>query len=232
MINKKKSVELDILARGLAHELRNPLASIKTLAQVALKRSDSKDTEIYLYKIISEVERMNNLIEMFFSLSHGIEASTSTHINISETIEKICYLLAPLMEEGGIIFKIDKTGLKKDFFDLNVDIFYTVVVNLLTNAMEAVGRNNNGYIEFVIYEQNNKLIMEVTDNGPGIPKELEEKIYQPFFTTKSTGKGLGLSLVKARLEQIGGHITHINIPEGGCRFVVSFPIEKNKNNNK
>jgi signal transduction histidine kinase len=100
-----------------------------------------------------------------------------------------------------------------------------VLMNLLTNAAQAIGERG-GTINISAHNQDTQVLLTVTDDGPGIPKDIMPRIFDPFFTTKDVGEGsgLGLSIVHGIIERHGGHIDVESEPEKGTKFSISFPF--------
>ncbi len=101
-----------------------------------------------------------------------------------------------------------------------------VLNNLLKNAVQAIPEGREGRIEVSARKVDDRAVLEVRDNGAGIPAEVRERIFTPSFTTKSSGMGLGLALVKRMVEQAGGRVWFESAEGEGARFVVELPVHR------
>jgi signal transduction histidine kinase len=96
--------------------------------------------------------------------------------------------------------------------------------NLIQNAVQAIGNNKDGSITIYLDKEGQEFLISVADNGPGIPDEMVDKIFSPSFTTKSSGMGLGLALVRSIIIEAGGSITFESSPDVGTTFFIRLPI--------
>jgi signal transduction histidine kinase len=99
-----------------------------------------------------------------------------------------------------------------------------VFINLVKNAIQAIPEDRNGKISISLETTENNVIVKVMDNGRGIPVELGDKLFQPNFTTKSSGMGMGLAIVKNIIEHAGGEIRYETVPGVGTTFIVELPL--------
>jgi two-component system NtrC family sensor kinase len=98
-----------------------------------------------------------------------------------------------------------------------------VVLNIVLNAAEAMPKGGSLWLASRTADERKRVVLEITDNGPGIPPEIRDRIFEPFFTTKKTGTGLGLSIAYGILEQHGGTLQVQSPPEGGTTILVTLP---------
>ena len=130
-------------------------------------------------------------------------------------------VMKPLLDENKIKLYLDA---EKEEIRLNIDPVLTerVVINLLTNSIYALQESlENREIKVKIYRQNPRVFIEISDNGIGIEKEIRDKVFIPFFTTRKDGAGIGLSLSKNIMEAQNGHLT-FKSKSGETMFVMSF----------
>ncbi|RMG58715.1 MAG: PAS domain-containing sensor histidine kinase [Deltaproteobacteria bacterium] len=216
------------LASGLAHEIRNPLSSIAGSAQV-LKEvgGKSEDEKILLEIIEKESRRLNNLIKDFLTFARP-ELNFRESVDLSSLCEEVVRAVefSEKKKEGvEVIFRVDE----RVFARADEEKLKQVVWNLLLNAMEAVPAGA-GIVSVLLdstSEGGRKYArIRIEDNGAGIPEDAMKRIYDPFFTTKDGGTGLGLS-VSSRIVQLhGGFIKAENNPSGGAVFSVYLPLEE------
>ena len=111
--------------------------------------------------------------------------------------------------------------------DLNVwadrGLLEQAFINLVRNSMEAMEGQENGIISLRAFHQNDRVVMELSDNGPGIPLDIQSQVFIPFFTTKSTGTGIGMSIVRKIVIMSGGSIRFSSKPGKGTVFIIDLP---------
>ena len=213
------------LSAGLAHELRNPLAVIKGSAETLTRKLSSTDpvtTELAGY-ISSEVNRMNALVTRFldFARPHQLEQQQ----------EQIPPLIERALKAGRDRWPDAKVEVERQFdpglppVTLDGDLIERVFTNLVLNAYEAMGPGGGRLRVGAGPSPDGKDGVEITfeDTGPGIPAELREQIFNPFYTTKETGVGLGLSIVSKIVDDHHGWIRVTSEPGEGACFRVFLP---------
>ncbi|TFE66325.1 two-component sensor histidine kinase [Methylacidiphilum sp. Yel] len=216
LIKNERIVALGRMAATLVHELRNPLATIQLEAENALETDGTMNKE-GLYRILDQVARMGKLLESIVLLSHAGEIMPQL-IDLSDWIQSQIQkygLLANKCEvelrvvpcEGNWVF--DPQSMARAF------------ENLLQNSLEHTPKG--GWIEVALERKDNSLCLSVEDSGKGIEEDLLESIFEPFFTKKSSGFGLGLSIVKEIVEAHNGRIEYKKGREGGARFEIYLP---------
>jgi len=236
---------LGVLTSGVAHEINNPATFISGNAQTLemlwpdiLKRlslvTDSESEDRRLQLIIAEfpqmisgiktgVERISRIVSGLKSYSREtkIKKQPFSIVAAIDLALEICH--NRLKHNIGITRKHPE-----QLPEINGDIQQVeqVLINLLVNASDAMEKSADKKLSITVEQQDNLLQVIISDSGPGIPPEALEKIFNPFFTTKSEqkGTGLGLSISKGIIEEHGGTLTAVNNPAGGAQFVVTLPI--------
>jgi signal transduction histidine kinase len=214
------------LSAGLAHELRNPLAVIKGSAETLTRKLASSDpitTELAGY-ISSEVNRMNALVTRFldFARPHHLEKQVQELLPLIERSLKAAHDRWP---EARV--RVDRriaASLPRVLVD--GDLVERVFTNLALNAYEAMGAAGGTLLVTAAPSPDTNEGVEVVfqDSGPGIPADLREQIFNPFFTTKDSGVGLGLSIVSKIVDDHRGWIRVTSEPGEGARFQVYLPV--------
>lgn len=201
----------------LAHEIRNPLNSIKINADILLETLELTENKKRRLQIIQkEVNRLDNLVKEVLLYSRQVSL-VFTEFNIYNLIDNLLLQLKPHFEDKKIVTinSLDKINVKGDSEKLK-----QVFINLILNSVDAVPEN--GLIEFYSDKVNGNLNIFVKDNGSGIQDA--EKVFEPFFTTKNLGTGLGLPISQNIIEQHSGVLKVINSKEGETIFCITIPI--------
>ncbi|MBK9096877.1 MAG: PAS domain-containing protein [bacterium] len=219
---REKLSAMGELASGVAHEIRNPINAIGMIAQRLDKEfSVEKESEEY-HKITnllrSEVTRINKIITQFLSYAKPFSLQLKK-INSKIFFDDIYRLYADQAKSRGAKL-IKHSDLS---FEMTVDpeLLKQSLINLLQNAIDAV--YNNGIVEINYFKKENDLIIEVSDNGKGIPENIKTKIFDLYFTTKPEGTGLGLSIVQKIIAEHGGTIEVSSEVNKYTKFKITIP---------
>lgn len=211
------------LASGVAHEIRNPINAIGMIAQRLNKEfTATENTEEYkkITELLrNEVNRINKIITQFLNYAKPVELNI-THINCAEFFEEIYQLFIPLANQKNI--KLIKQGDENLFVRFDADLIKQSLMNIIQNAFDAV--NENGEIIIKYFKSGNNFVIEISDNGTGIPAEIQKKIFNLYFTTKKEGNGLGLSIAQKIINQHNGTISINSKPGQGTTFKIILPI--------
>lgn len=228
MVQADKLVLLGQLSAGVAHEIRNPLEAINLNLQL-LKRNLGEENKNYNYikNAISGAERISRIVELTLNFSRPVTPKVEK-ININKIIPNALDLVKPIIKRKDIEIKVE---LDEDLPDIAVDTkqIQQVFINLLTNASDAI--KDKGVITISTYveagsraSESNYVITAIKDTGSGILTEDLQKIFNPFFTRKTEGTGLGLPITQRILHQHNGVIeVESKLDEGTC-FYVKLPM--------
>lgn len=211
------------MVAGVSHEIRNPLGIISSSAELLKKKMDPQDTLNAIADIIvAESRRLNNIISDFLNYARPQKPNRSP-CRIDDVINKNIHFLEHQIKENGYSIRT--------FFDDEIpvimadgDLLYQAFLNLLINGMQAMP--NGGEIDVTIETGDDALWVYVEDEGDGVSKGVLEKIWDPFFTTKEKGTGLGLGIVKNIIESHDGLIRIDNQREKGARISIKFPLSQ------
>jgi len=218
--------ELGNLAAGVAHEIRNPLNAISIASQrLKSEFSPSSDAEEYgqlVGNIKSEIERLNGIIDQFLALA-------KTHVarkelcDLSSLVREIAELMRPVAEAKGILFELTiEDGL---LVEGSADELKKVLINLVKNSIEACIEKDVVRIDANL-SSGVTATVRVIDTGAGVEMQDREKIFRPYFTTKSNGTGLGLALSHRIVSDHDGTLEYEENPGGGSVFIVTLPEVK------
>lgn len=224
LAKQEQLAALGLAAAAIAHEVKNPLSSIKTLAQ--LMREDKALAGAYerdLSYIVAETDRLNTFVRQLLDYARP-SAETAT-ISLPELLEAAVPVMKRVCADRHV--RIEYTA-DPSLRSLRVrkHAIQHVVTNLIQNAIEATPDNAAVKVE-AARDGAGGVRLAVSDEGPGIPRELRDRIFEPFYTTKPAGTGLGLPIVRKYVEELGGRIS-VESPamDGrGARFVVTLPAE-------
>jgi signal transduction histidine kinase len=226
MLQAEKMAALGQTISGVAHELNNPLATILTwaerLSQLPLDEASRRGLEA----ILSESERAARIVRNLLTFARK-RHTTRTMINLNEVVRETLALRSYEQRVTNItIVEALASGLPSVFADPHQ--VKQVLLNLIINAEQAMlSAHGRGTLVVRTWHdvERESLVLEVNDDGPGVPDEVQTKIFDPFFTTKDVGKGtgLGLTVAYAIIQEHGGRITLRSVPGGGASFFVELP---------
>lgn len=232
LVQSAKLASLGEMISGVAHELNNPLHFINGFnnrIKKVISKTDQVDVEkinSYSQIISDNCDRMRRIINHFREFSRVADNKLEP-ISVSEVVDRSLILLNEQLRQHNIV-------VEKNFADQACEILgdsnrlEQVLINLIANSRDALnGERSNKKITIHTFEKENYFHIEVTDNGPGIPPELQKKIFNPFFTTKEVGKGtgLGLSISHSIIDEHNGQIECHSDHSYGTTFVIKLPLQ-------
>ena len=223
---ENKMAAVGQLSAGLAHEIRNPLGLIKNYSYI-LKDYASDDMSKHSLDVINDsAGRIDALIENLLRFSR-LSNDTPASFNLEKLLQSILSLSRKKLDAQKIQIFLT---CPPDFTICTVEETVKIVAfNLVNNAAEALTENQikEGKIEIAVncLAEDGLLEMTFSDNGPGIAADKIDRIFDPFFTTKDTGTGLGLYIVSAEIEKIGGQISVSSDAQNGTAFTVLLPVQ-------
>jgi two-component system, NtrC family, nitrogen regulation sensor histidine kinase GlnL len=225
---------LGTLAAGLAHEIKNPLGGIKGAAQLlAMELPEGSALQEYTRVMVREVERVNGIIEELMDLSRPRPAAALDRVNLAKVLGDI------------VLFQKEAHRGKEVEFILALDpsippiqgdesLLTRLFLNLVKNAAEAIERSGRVEIatkvanEYHLTKPGDRpvplIVIEVRDSGRGISPQERDAIFTPFYTTKTSGSGLGLATCQKIVSEHGGFIKVDSVPGEGTTFAVSLPF--------
>ena len=210
------------VARRVAHEIKNPLTSMRIAVDQLERSAVSAETgpgrartEMAVEVLSVETDRLERLAREFADFGRLPEGPKS-EVDVVELLEELGRTSVP----EGVTVTVRANGGRRTF-DGYYDPLRRAFANLLRNAAEAMG--GRGVIDVAVTGDGRGLAVTIADHGPGIPDDLRQRVFEPYFTTKSDGTGLGLALVRQTLEAHRGTITAGETPGGGATFTIVFP---------
>ncbi len=208
------------LAAGVAHEIRNPLSSIKGFAIYLKERlqSDSEDKKTADI-IVDEVERLNRVITQLIEFARPIELKKEK-TRVSDLVDHALKLIETEARKNNIKIKVAPEN-NELFAEVDPDKVKQVLLNIFLNALAAM--KNGGSLDINIFEEKENLQVAVKDTGTGIGENDLPRIYDPYFTSKPAGTGLGLAVVQKIMEAHGGKISVESAEGKGTKVSLCFP---------
>ena len=224
----EKLAALGTLAAGLAHELNNPIGIISSRAELMLLDSESwpitdevRDDLAVIHRHAQRVARIAQGLLSFSRHSSGQQGP----VDLSRLVDEMLLLVEKqIVKEGVVLKKSLSPDLPPVWGDGNA--LQQVVMNLLTNARDAVGGQGEIAVETALAARPGAVRLTVRDTGPGIPPEILPRIFDPFFTTKSTGTGLGLSISYGIVREHQGTVDVESKPGQGTTFILTLPTRR------
>lgn len=214
IVKNERLATIGTMASRIAHDLKNPLTILHTYADMLtpeiLSKLDSKDKEKWF-------RLQNSIFDMHRIVDDVLDFARTSELNKKKTsFMRILRLsLNNVRSTYGIVIKLPENDITLNCDPRKIE---GVMSNLINNAVHAL--DGQGEIEITLSSDSNNIIIQVKDSGPGIPDENMEKIFEPMFTTKNTGTGLGLVICKSIIEQHGGTISVDNNP---TTFTIKLP---------
>jgi signal transduction histidine kinase len=225
-VNSERLASMGMMSATFAHEVRNPLTSIKTFAQLMPERHNDPEFNSTFSKIVvNEIERVDGLIRDLLHFSSGKVLPSMDDIDITALIDEV-------LEYQKIKLELErrKISVEKIYRDVKINIMGDLkklrqaFINIISNGCQAMGEN--GILKVNINPNGRNVDILISDTGEGISREDISRIFEPFYTTKSLGIGLGLAISKKIIEDHGGNIKVKSELSKGTTFVVSLPVNK------
>ncbi|MBN1465920.1 GAF domain-containing protein [candidate division KSB1 bacterium] len=229
----EKSTSLGQLATTMSHELKNPLSSIKTIVQVLHEKAEGEERQD-LNLVMTEINRLHGILEKLLSYARPAETSTE-RIDVGLIIEEVLALLKHQAHQENIMLDFQRPDSMPALIAKRQSI-REIVFNIVLNAIQAVEQDGTVRVSLSVgnlpacIERQNKmkdvtcLIFICQDDGPGIANEFYEKIFEPFYTSKTVGTGLGLAIVKRNVNELNGVIDVKSNARSGTSFTVYLPV--------
>jgi signal transduction histidine kinase/putative methionine-R-sulfoxide reductase with GAF domain len=222
LIRSEKLAALGQLAAGIAHEIRNPLTSINILIHSMTKNLPSEDSRKEDLRVIEEeIHRMNEILDQFLQFAKPATPLLEK-ADVSSIFEETLQLLRPQIDKQNIAVEKEFQALPIILMDR--EQIKQAILNLLMNAIQAMPEGGRLVLSGRNSEDGQWVRISVQDSGVGIPAENIDKLFDPFFSTKEGGIGLGLSITHRIIDQHRGKIEVESTPEKGTLFTIWLPI--------
>ena len=219
------------MAKQIAHEIKNPLTPMKLNIQY-LQRAKEEGNEHYddffervTRNLIEQIDTLSGIATEFSNFAQ-IPKAKNEFFNLIEVIENICSLFEP---NQNLQFTIEKNQQSNISIFADKEQFSRAILNLIKNGIQAIPADQIGEIRISVKKEKSIALLAISDNGAGISPEAEENLFQPNFTTKTSGMGLGLSIVKNIINNFGGKIWYTTKLNEGTTFYIEIPLSVSNN---
>jgi two-component system sensor histidine kinase HydH len=224
LIRSEKLAALGQLAAGIAHEIRNPLTSINILIHSLRQNISSGESRSEDFKVIEEeIHRINEIVDQFLRFAKPAPPHLE-RTEVTSIFEEILQLLRPQMEKLRI--SVEKDFRPVPLITIDNEQMKQVILNLLMNSIQAMPEGGQFRLEGEVSKDGQWVELSIRDSGVGIPPEDMDKLFDPFFSTKEGGIGLGLSIAHRIIDQHHGKIEVTSNPNEGTIFTVYLPIDQ------
>lgn len=215
------------MARRIAHEVKNPLTPMKLCVQQCQRKktNDSPDFDAYFDKTCNVlIEQIDTLAEIATSFSSFAKATQSNleRVDILKNLRQSVSLFEN--NEDGVLFNLDDNDYESAYVMIDDKHSMQMFSNLFSNAIQAIPEETFGVVNVSFEKQDGYALISIQDNGSGISEEVQEKMFIPNFTTKTSGMGLGMAIVKSVLDAAGAEITFDTEMNVGTTFYIKIPL--------
>ena len=219
--HKERLSALGQFAAGVAHELRNPLATIRLRTQMTQRSANEDALTRNSTVILEEIDRLNRMIERLLHFSRPINLQKET-----VSVDELCCVVAAGWAERASPVRVSCQPPVGLMLECDRSRIIQVLDNLVQNAVESAGQRcgSSGLVELTALKIGQNTVLRVLDNGQGFGTDVLKHALDPFFTTRESGTGLGLSIASELIQAHGGELSLEDRPEGGAMVSASFPI--------
>jgi signal transduction histidine kinase len=223
----ERLASLGEMISGVSHEIRNPLGIIRSTSELLQTRVENERQKKLAAIIVEESTRLNGILTEFLDFARP-KVPRISECRIEDVLDRNLNVIAPTCAQGGI--EIEREYMTTAYtLNADQDLLYRAFVNLFVNAVQAMPEGGRLTVRtnFAPGGKNGPQQVEVRiqDTGPGIPKDLRGKIFNPFFTTREKGTGLGLAIVRSVIDSHHGEIFVESEPGEGTAVVIRLPLE-------
>jgi signal transduction histidine kinase len=203
----------------VSHEIKNPLMIIRASAERLMKKLDGSTEAEF---IIDETDRLNSILTGYLDFASGKRKVSIERINIVDLVRKLQEQFAPRLNQDGVKLSVTELS-EKNPARADSAAVRQILINLILNGAEAAKSGDNGEVKLAVETSGAGVVIRVEDNGPGIDPKVIKTLFEPFYTTKTTGSGLGLFLSRRLLNEMNGEIKVDSRPGGPTIFTVTLP---------
>ncbi len=225
LVRVERLAAIGEMAARVAHEIRNPLVSIGGLARLLEKKlpADSPLHE-YLELISEQISQLENILDNILNIARPKKPQMKA-VNLHEVFHQVLLVMDRALQSHNIRVRV-KFDCPSSLVLGDEKLLHQAFLNLVQNSLEAIGENGELTVETRCQDDQVEILLH--DTGPGIPSEVLERVYEPFFTTKSHGTGLGLAIVREIIENHRGTIQLSSVPQQGTTVRILLPAIKKR----
>ena len=226
LLHRERLATVGKLSAQITHELRNPLSSIGLNSELLMEELDAPEegdlnsAKDLLENIIREVERLRDITEEYLSFAR-LPRPDHVAVDLNHTAAELLEFVRGEMQQAGVKTRLDPDPASRPAW-VDPNQLRAALLNLIRNAREAM--NEGGHLVLRVRSVGGQATVEVMDDGAGIPEDLTERLFEPFFSTKPQGTGLGLPMVKQIMEALEGDVTVDKRSGGGTCVRLSLPL--------
>jgi nitrogen fixation/metabolism regulation signal transduction histidine kinase len=210
----------------IAHEIKNPLTPMKLNVQQLQKSWSHKHPEFdkhikaFADNMIENIDNLSSIATEFSNFARMPQANPR-EINLLAQINSSAELFKNIRN---VSINISCSDLKEVIIYADKEQIYSMLTNVIRNAVQSIPSNRTGVVDIGLKTEKDRVLISVSDNGVGIPEDMGDKMFIPNFTTKSSGMGIGLAIVKRIVETANGTITYRSEVDKGTTFIINFPL--------
>jgi nitrogen fixation/metabolism regulation signal transduction histidine kinase len=220
------------MAKQIAHEIKNPLTPMKLNIQY-LQRAKEEGKEHYddffervTKNLIEQIDTLSGIATEFSNFAQIPKAKNEV-FNLIEVLQNVCALFEP---NQNLHFSLETGGFSELRVYADKEQFSRAFLNLIKNGIQAIPADQIGEMRITVQSDGSVVLIAISDNGMGISQEAQDNMFQPNFTTKTSGMGLGLSIVKSIVDNFKGKIWYTSEPGKGTTFYIEMAVYNNGNN--
>ncbi len=227
LAQQEKLASLGQLAGAVAHEVRNPLAILRSLVQNLEEGLDEGAAEERqtCALLLEEIDRLAHVTSTLVGFARPLTLERR-RTSVAGVVERARLLGLQMLRGRGVELRLDTAAADDVELKADPDLLCQVLLGLLENAAEASPRGQAVELGWSVAGAGDGVELTVTDRGGGIPEDLRERVFEPFFTTRSGGSGLGLAVARQIVEAHGGEIAVDPVPDAGTRLRVRLPAHR------
>jgi signal transduction histidine kinase len=232
---ERMAAQLDVATRfaaisrisgGVAHEIKNPLNAISLRLDLLRERLGAPPEELKpeIDILLNEVRRLDRVVKTFLDFSRPVEVKLE-EVDLAALAREIAELMTPQARLAGVALEFEGSADHTGRIRGDADMLKQAVLNLVTNALDAMShaKTEGGQLRLRVSTVDEAVRMEIADNGPGIPENLRDKVFQLYFTTKQRGSGIGLAMTYRAVQLHNGTINFTSEDGRGTTFYLQFP---------
>lgn len=224
MLQMEKLSAMGVMVGGVAHELNNPLMGIHNYIEYCLLKVENPKAKSTLQKAMVELERIQHLVKNMLIFSRSKKNPGLENVLLHSLVKSVTELMQPDFKKYGITVHSE---IPEEYnIYSSPDLLKQVLVNLLSNARDALKQQDDAQIDIFTVASDKTLTLKIRDNGSGIPESAKLKIFDPFFTTKAAGEGtgLGLSISQELMQQLDSRLVLEDTSSKGTTFSIELPL--------